>query len=57
MTSKPREFVTGFTLTLLSKLVIGNCTSGGVGVVSVTSGTLFVTNAAHPRSSTCAMAS
>jgi hypothetical protein len=39
--------VNGGTMTLLSKLVVGNCTSGGVGVVNVNGGNLFVTNAAH----------
>ena len=47
----------GGSVTLLSKLVIGNCpipnpptlsfAVGGVGVVNVTGGSLFVTNAAH----------
>jgi hypothetical protein len=33
--------------TFLSKLLIGNCPSGGVGVVNVSGGILYVTNAAH----------
>ncbi|MGD0651918.1 MAG: thrombospondin type 3 repeat-containing protein [Verrucomicrobiia bacterium] len=37
----------GGSMTLLSKLVIGDCPSGGVGVVSLTGGNLYVTNAAH----------
>lgn len=37
----------GGTVTLLTKLVIGNCPSGGVGVVNVAGGSLYVTNAAH----------
>ena len=37
----------GGSMTLLSKLVIGNCVSGGVGVVTVSGGSLYVTNAAH----------
>ena len=39
--------VVGGSVTLLTKLVVGNCTSGGVGVVDVDGGSLFVTNAAH----------
>jgi hypothetical protein len=37
----------GGSMTLLSKLVIGNCVSGGVGEVTVAGGGLYVTNAAH----------
>jgi hypothetical protein len=37
----------GGSMTLLSKLVIGNCPTGGVGVVTVASSSLYVTNAAH----------
>ncbi len=39
--------VNGGTMTLYTKLLIGNCPTGGIGVVSVTGGDLFVTNAAH----------
>lgn len=39
--------VNGGSMTLLTKLVIGNCTSGGVGVVNVAGGNLYVTNATH----------
>jgi len=39
--------INGGSVMLLSKLVVGNCTSGGVGVVNVNGGNLFVTNAAH----------
>jgi hypothetical protein len=39
--------VNGGTMTLYSKLVLGNCPTGGVGVVNVTGGNLYVTNAAH----------
>ncbi len=39
--------VNGGTMTLYNKLVIGNCTSGGVGVVNVAGGNLYVTNATH----------
>lgn len=37
----------GGSMTLYSKLVIGNCGTGGVGVVDVAGGSLYVTNAAH----------
>jgi len=37
----------GGLMTLYSKLVIGNCGTGGVGVVNVAGGSLYVTNAAH----------
>jgi len=37
----------GGSMTLYSKLVIGNCGTGGVGVVDVAGGSLSVTNAAH----------
>jgi hypothetical protein len=40
----------GGTMTLYTKLVIGNCPSGGVGVVNVAGGSLYVTNAAHTGS-------
>jgi T5SS/PEP-CTERM-associated repeat protein len=39
--------VNGGTVTLSSKLIIGNCVTGGVGTVNITGGSLFVTNAAH----------
>lgn len=35
------------SMTLYTKLVIGNCLTGGVGVVNVAGGSLYVTNAAH----------
>ena len=37
----------GGSATLFSNLVIGNCPTGGVGVVNVAGGSLYVTNAAH----------
>ena len=37
----------GGSATLYSNLVIGNCPTGGVGVVNVAGGNLYVTNAAH----------
>jgi len=37
----------GGSATLYSNLVIGNCPTGGVGVVKVAGGNLYVTNAAH----------
>jgi hypothetical protein len=37
----------GGTMTLYNELVIGNCTSGGVAVVNVAGGSLYVTNATH----------
>jgi hypothetical protein len=37
----------GGSMTLYSKLLIGNCPTGGVGVVDVAGGSLYVTNAAH----------
>src|ERR1017187_6778405 len=39
--------VNGGTMTLLTKLVLGNCPTGGMGVVNVAGGSLYVTNAAH----------
>jgi thrombospondin type 3 repeat protein len=39
--------VAGGAMTLYSKLVLGNCSTGGVGVLNVTGGSLYVTNAAH----------
>jgi hypothetical protein len=39
--------VAGGVETISSNLVIGNCASGAVGVVSVAGGNLYVTNAAH----------
>jgi len=37
----------GGTAALYSNLVLGNCPTGGVGVVNVAGGSLYVTNAAH----------
>ena len=37
----------GGSATLYSNLVLGNCPTGGVGVVNVAGGSLYVTNAAH----------
>jgi hypothetical protein len=37
----------GGSATLYSNMVIGNCPTGGVGVVNVAGGSLYVTNAAH----------
>src|ERR1019366_8055291 len=37
----------GGSMTLYSKLIIGNCGTGGVGVVDIAGGSLYVTNAAH----------
>ncbi|HXI82805.1 MAG TPA: hypothetical protein VNL17_01800 [Verrucomicrobiae bacterium] len=37
----------GGSATLFSNMVIGNCPTGGVGVVNVAGGSLYVTNAAH----------
>ncbi|HUI06905.1 MAG TPA: hypothetical protein VL486_07845 [Verrucomicrobiae bacterium] len=37
----------GGTMSLLARLTIGNCPEGGVGVVNVAGGGLYVTNAAH----------
>jgi len=37
----------GGSMTLYTKLVLGNCPTGGVGVVNVAGGSLYVTNAAH----------
>jgi hypothetical protein len=37
----------GGSMSLLSKLVIGNCSNGAAGVVTVAGGNLYVTNAAH----------
>jgi len=37
----------GGTMTLYTKLVLGNCSTGGIGVVNVAGGSLYVTNAAH----------
>jgi len=39
--------VNGGTITLLTKLVLGNCPTGGMGVVNVAGGSLYVTNAVH----------
>ncbi|HUI07587.1 MAG TPA: thrombospondin type 3 repeat-containing protein [Verrucomicrobiae bacterium] len=39
--------VDGGLVTLLSELTIGNCPDGGVGVVNVSGGGLYVTNATH----------
>ncbi len=35
------------SMTLYTKLVLGNCPTGGIGVVNVDGGSLYVTNAAH----------
>jgi hypothetical protein len=37
----------GGTTLIASNLVVGDCGAGGVGIVSVSGGTLYVTNAAH----------
>jgi hypothetical protein len=37
----------GGSMTLYTKLLIGNCPTGGIGVVNITGGALYVTNAAH----------
>ena len=37
----------GGSLTLYTKLVLGNCPTGGIGVLNVAGGNLYVTNAAH----------
>jgi hypothetical protein len=37
----------GGSATLYSNLVLGNCPTGGVGLVTVAGGSLYVTNAAH----------
>jgi hypothetical protein len=42
--------MSGGSMTLLSELLIGYCPSGGVGVVTVAGGSLYVTNAAHNAS-------
>ncbi|HTS19860.1 MAG TPA: hypothetical protein VMP11_19950 [Verrucomicrobiae bacterium] len=39
--------ISGGTMTLYSQLAVGTCPSGGVGVVNITGGALYVTNAAH----------
>ncbi len=39
--------VAGGAMTLYSKLVLGNCATGGIGVLNITGGSLYVTNAAH----------
>jgi hypothetical protein len=45
-TSGSLTIVGGF-LTASSSLVVGNCASSGIGTVTVSGGSLFVTNAAH----------
>ena len=42
--------VDGGSMTLYTKLIIGNCPTGGIGVVNVAGGNLLVTNAAHNAS-------
>ena len=39
--------VDGGSVTLLTKLALGNCPTGGMGVVNVAGGSLYVTNATH----------
>jgi hypothetical protein len=39
--------VDGGSVTLLTKLVLGNCPTGGMGVVNVAGGSLYITNATH----------
>ena len=46
-TSHGIVIVDGGSMTLYSKMVLGNCPTGGIGVLNVMGGSLYVTNAAH----------